>query len=96
MIGSIFPTAVMAVKMSYNWWFLWGYTLYFYGVSTNITGITRAITVVHPFQNWIPKKSIMVPWNPWQSSDQPLLLKQHIAALRYCKQNHNSDASPRS
>ena len=35
----------MAVEMSYNWLFL-GYTLYKWGqFSTNITGITRAITV---------------------------------------------------
>ena len=37
---------VVAVKMSYNWLFLWGYTLYKYinGLSSVlITGITRAI-----------------------------------------------------
>ena len=41
--------------MSYNWLFLWGYTLYFYGViSVLITGITRAINVDILLANDIP------------------------------------------
>jgi hypothetical protein len=34
----------MAAKMSSNWLFLWGYTLYFYG-------LTRAITV--DYKHWM-------------------------------------------
>ena len=41
--------------MSSNWLFLWGYTLYFYGViSVLITGITRAINVDILLANDIP------------------------------------------
>ena len=40
-------SGVMAAKMSSNWLFLWGYTLYFYGLSSVLTGITRAMWIIN-------------------------------------------------
>ena len=41
----------MAMAISYNWLFLWDYTFYKWGwFSTNITGMTRALTVGARYQ----------------------------------------------